>query len=282
MTSHDPVRVFIGSGEASLLERKTLIYSLRKHSKRELDIYVFNGSHNSIERNNEPPVLAPMSLRVKYRNHTEFSIYRFFIPEICNYKGKAIFLDSDIVNLRDIGELFDTPMNGNDILAVGGNYKGANRWALSVALFDCATCRFDVEKIFDEIDASLYTYTDFSSLTPLFLQHYSHKVGKLDPTWNMFDRVTGKTKQVHYTNLDMQPWKYANHPYGDLWHRYFKEAIVAGAISKDDIDKTLSRAYVRRDILKGNFTMMGLGRLEGYVRYTTPNIKSMVKRVLGR
>ena len=61
--SSQPVRVFVGSGEASLLERKTLIHSLRKHTRRPLDLYVFNGTHNAIEHNDEPPQLAPMSLR---------------------------------------------------------------------------------------------------------------------------------------------------------------------------------------------------------------------------
>jgi len=38
------VKVFIGSGEASLIERKVAIYSLRKNTKRNLDIYVCNGT----------------------------------------------------------------------------------------------------------------------------------------------------------------------------------------------------------------------------------------------
>src|SRR5690348_15336892 len=104
--TREMVRIFIGSGEASALERKTLIYSLRKNSKRPLDIYVFNGTHNSIERNDEPPRLAPMSLRIKYQNFTEFSLYRWLIPQLCDFQGRAIFLDSDTICLGDIGELF--------------------------------------------------------------------------------------------------------------------------------------------------------------------------------
>jgi hypothetical protein len=58
MGNQDNIRIFIGSGEASLLERKTLIYSLHKHSQRNLDIYVYNGTHNAIEHNQEEPVLS--------------------------------------------------------------------------------------------------------------------------------------------------------------------------------------------------------------------------------
>ena len=46
--SGDTVRIFIGSGEASRLERKTLIHSIRKHTRRPLDLYVFNGLANGV------------------------------------------------------------------------------------------------------------------------------------------------------------------------------------------------------------------------------------------
>lgn len=49
-------RIFIGSGEASLLERKTLIHTLRSKASQPLDISVFNGTHNSLKRNDDPPI----------------------------------------------------------------------------------------------------------------------------------------------------------------------------------------------------------------------------------
>ena len=36
MDNRENIKIFIGSGEASLVERKTLIYSLHKHTKRKL------------------------------------------------------------------------------------------------------------------------------------------------------------------------------------------------------------------------------------------------------
>jgi lipopolysaccharide biosynthesis glycosyltransferase len=83
-----------------------------------LDIYVYNGTHNAIEHNQEEPVLAPLSLKLKYRNGTtEFGLYRYLVPQICQHRGKAIYLDSDIVCLTDVGELWDGDLNGFDFLA---------------------------------------------------------------------------------------------------------------------------------------------------------------------
>jgi len=252
MTNLPPVRVFIGSGEASLLERKTLIHSLRKNSHRELDIFVFNGTHNSVERNDDEPVLAPLSLKLKYRNFTEFSNYRFLIPEICGHKGRAIWLDSDMVCLRDIGELFDAPMAGCKFLAKSDAYHGAGSWGLSVMLIDCEHCRFDLESYFQEIDRGLYSSTDLHQMTPAFLAHHPFKIGGLDPRWNEFDWFDDETRLIHYTNLMSQPWKFPGHPFGELWFQYFREAIQAGVITQHEIQVSRMRAYVRQDIHRGN------------------------------
>jgi lipopolysaccharide biosynthesis glycosyltransferase len=248
--SHDPVRVFIGSGEASLLERKVLVHSLRKNSRRKLEIHVFNGTHNAIEKNDEPPMLAPMSLRVKYRNYTEFSLYRYLIPQLCGHQGRAIHLDSDMICLGDIGELFDLPMHGCDFLAIKAYDTG--QWGPSVMLIDCSRCRFDLEQICDEIDEGKFTYSEFTRLDDRFLAHHPLKIGVLDPHWNVFDHCDDKTKLIHYTNLMTQPWKFPGHPHGDLWFRYFDDALAAGALTADEVTKAITRGYVRPTIRQGN------------------------------
>jgi len=249
MQSQSPVRVFIGSGEASVLERKTLIHSLRKHTKRELDIYVFNGTHNSIERNDEPPVLAEMSMNVKYRNYTEFSNYRWLIPSICNHQGRAIFLDSDMVCLKDICELFDADMSGHSMLAKAEAYKGDMSWGMSNILFDCSKCNFDLEQIFRNVDQGLFTNTEFQQMAPNFLAQHPYSLAALDSNWNSFDHYDENTKLIHYTNLRTQPWKFAGHKHESLWFKYFNEARKSGLITISDIDKTLARAYSRQDIM---------------------------------
>lgn len=251
MNQKERVRVFIGSGEASLLERKTAIYSLRKHTTRELDIYVFNGTHNAIELNDGEPFLAPMSLQVKYQNITEFSLYRFLIPEICDHRGRAIYIDSDTVCLTDIGELFDAPMGDAHFLAKPDAYPGG-LWGLSVMLINCETCRFDLELIVNEMGRGLYSMKDFSCMSPLFLSRYPYRIGGLDPRWNSFDHQDAQTKLIHYTNLYTQPWKYSGHPHGELWFEYFEQARAGGYVTAKDIELSLVRSYVRRDLLEGN------------------------------
>jgi lipopolysaccharide biosynthesis glycosyltransferase len=251
-----PVRIFIGSGEASLLERKVLIQSIRKNTKRPLDIWVINGTHNAIERNDDTPFLAPLSLTLKYQNATEFSLYRYLIPELVCHEGRAIYMDSDMICTGDIGELFDTPMDDFDFLAVPE--YGQSQWATSVMLINCEKCRFDLTGIFADIDTGLYTYTDFSRFNHTFITNRSYSIGKLDPHWNEFDHHDAKTKLIHYTNLLTQPWKFPDHPFGELWFQYFREAKAEGFVTEKDISLSLSRAYVRQNINSGN-SPFGLG-----------------------
>lgn len=271
------VKVFIGSGEASLLERKVAIYSLQKHTKRNLDIYVFNGTHNAIELNDKEPFLAPLPLNLKYRNTTEFSLYRYLIPKICDYQDKAIYIDSDVICLADIGELFDTPLNGNDFLAKADayNHRGEGFWALSVMLIDCKTCHFDLETYYQEIDQGLYTETEFSSMSPAFRTRHPLKIGSLNPQWNVFDYYDRETKLIHYTNLYTQPWKSPNHRYGKLWFEYFQEAIDAGYITQKDIELSIVRSYVRQNLLKGNFI---LPDYKDFVRQNIHLLKNMFRK----
>lgn len=259
MNSHDRVVIFIGSGEASVLERKVLIHSLKKHSKRNLDIRVFNGTHDTLETEGNPPHALRLPLGIKYANITEFSNYRFLIPHLCGFKGRAIWLDSDMLCLSDIGELFDSDMKGFDLLAKENAYveRTDNEWGLSVSLFNCSTANFDVSRYFDEIEKNLYTYGDLHQMTPRFLSMHPYKIGPLNPKWNEFDFLDKDTKLIHYTNLFTQPWKYRSHPYGDIWFKYFQEARDSGYITADDIQLTLVRSYARRDLLEGNSWTIG-------------------------
>ena len=256
----DKVRIFIGSGEASILERKTLIYSIKKNTSRELDIYVFNGTHNSIEYNDEPPYLAPMTLEVKYQNFTEFSNYRWYIPQICNYQGKAIWLDSDTVCLGDIGILFDTDMDNNDLLAVSGSYDNSDSgqtFATSVLLMDCSRCNFDIDLYVREINEGKYDYYDLARMTKAFLDMHPFNVGAMDPGWNVFDRCDDTTSLIHYTNLLQQPWKFTGHKFGHIWFEYFTQAITSGYISEGDIRKAIYRGHARKNIMDGNYSRTG-------------------------
>ena len=265
--------VFIGSGEASVLERKTLIYSIKKNTRVPADIIVFNGTHNTIEREGSDPQLAPMSLRAKYKNITEFSNYRFLIPELCRSTGRAIYLDSDMICIADLSDLFNSSLDGVDFLGKSFvDNHGQRRWGLSVALYDCALSRFDLERYVDEMGRGLYAYNDLQQMTSRFLAAHPFRIGEIDPNWNSYDHFDNKTKLIHYTNLHTQPWKFRGHLHGNVWFRYFQEAREAGFVTDADIDLAIRRGYARPDLTRGNTISLG-----GVVRNALSDLKAAVR-----
>lgn len=250
--------VFIGSGEASSIERKVAIHSLRKNASRPIEIIVFNGTHNAIEREDGRREPVPMSLDVKYQNITEFSNYRFTIPQLCGHRGRAIWIDSDVICLGDICELYDTPMDDANVLAKSfKDDRGQTRWALSVSLYDCERTHFDLDLYTREMAAGKYHYNDLHQMTGAFLAHHPFKVAAIDPNWNCYDELNERTKLIHYTNLHTQPWKVRGHRHGALWFRYFDEARAAGLVTEADIELAIRRWYVRSDLRKGNTIGVG-------------------------
>lgn len=239
--------LFVGSGECSVIERKVFLHSIRQHTTRSVNICVFNGTHNALEWQKRSPELAPMALWLKYRNVTEFSLYRYLIPQLSNYEGVAVYADSDMLCLRNVDALFDLDVEDYHFLSVRGHRAG--EWAPSLMVINCARCRFDLERYFADIDRGLYSYHDFCRFNERFRSHHSFRIGELDSEWNSFDRYGPTTRIIHYTDLERQPWRHANHPFGDVWLQSFHEAQADGVFTDDDIQKMRLLTTVRPELL---------------------------------
>jgi len=165
-----------------------------------------------------------------------------------------------MVCLHDIGDLLDLEMKGFDMMAKAEAHKerGDQFWGMSAVLFNCASSKFDINLFADEIEKNEYGFKDLHMITPKFLEKHPYRLGEIDPNWNSFDYYDDNTKLIHYTDLFTQPWKYAHHKYGDIWFEYFEEARNAGLITQKDIERSISRSYMRPDIFRGNSPPYGV------------------------
>ena len=119
----------------------------------------------SILRNSSTPVtISPINLNnlknIYTRKQdplasTEFSFSRFLVPHLMNYNGWAIFMDSDMVMLSDITELWNlrnekyaiqvckhdyTPTSKNKFLGNNQTIYAKKNWS-SLMLMDCSKCK---------------------------------------------------------------------------------------------------------------------------------------------
>ena len=149
---------------------------------------------------------------------TEFTFTRFLIPELCDYKGWALFMDCDMILLTDIQELFDQADDKYAVMCVHHDYTPREgmkmdgqkqvlyprkNWS-SVMLFNCG--HPSNKKISSRV-------VNDTNITGKYLHRFSwlqdSEVGQLSHEWNWLtdwykEPQDGKPKLLHYT--EGGPW----------------------------------------------------------------------------
>lgn len=249
----DPIRVFIGCDDYSMVAGKTLEYSIRKHTKHPVEVFYMK----------DMPLPTPK--HKKNRPGTGFSFNRFLIPKMVGYTGKAIWLDADMLVFDDISKLWNIPFNGKKVLCSTQSYipkgweNGKNNtlgeeryWTpgrqLSVMLLDCENLDWDVDEIIHNLDNGKYSYKDL--MTRLCIVD-EDDIGDIIPNeWNCLEWYEkGRSKLVHFTVVPTQPWGCENNTLNDLWESAFKEAVKAGDISVEYVRDFVNKRLIKPSLL---------------------------------
>lgn len=131
-------RIFVGCdpNDCDLEQMMVLEYSLRKHASLPLDIHWMQ-----LSRDPQSFWYADPERRQGWRSDdwtTPFSGFRWSIPALCGFQGRAIYMDADMLVLCDIAELWQTPFEaGKVVMAKGGDQA----WRFCVSMWDCAAAR---------------------------------------------------------------------------------------------------------------------------------------------
>ena len=224
------LKVFIGSSsnhEDSPIEC-IYEYTLRKNSNKDLDITWMRQSQN---RN---------SYWFNWNTsewYTPFSGFRWGIAEACQFKGRALYTDVDMINFRDISEIFNFNMAEKPFAArLAKRFKGFQPCFM---LIDCERAKkFLAPKSEIMVDKHAHNkYMDKFVKKPWFRD--SSYFAEIDPRWNCLDGENLKIEemyQLHFTNMSTQPWKpewYQGirciHPRRDILETYFQLLEEASA-----------------------------------------------------
>lgn len=231
-----PVRVFCGGDRSQQLPFKVLAHSIARHSKREVQIRTIDNA------------LAPIPDDPRYRPYTEFSFARFAIPALCAYQGKAIYLDSDMLVFADIGELWDTDMQGAPIAIERGSRDQADRGKhAAVMLLDCGKLDWKVEQIVAGLGPK-YAYKALMQVDPLLQPGQMREL--IVQGWNDLDHFqAGRTRNLHFTKIVTQPWVYAAHPNNQLWVDELRLMLQQGKLDAAELEQEVQLGYLRPSIL---------------------------------
>lgn len=235
LTSEVPMRLFIGTDESQLLGARLLEYSVRLHSTATSTFD--NMMHVKVPFPKDP------------RNHprTGFSFNRFAIPKLAGYKGKAVYVDADMLVFRDFRDMWDTPFNGAKILyAPTSDGKRAKQF--SVLLLDCERLQWDVDEIIRGMDEGKYDYDGL--MKECCIEPADAIRDGLPPEWNSLEIYEpGKTGLLHYTDMHLQPWVSRHNPNGEIWEIYLKNAIRDGFITWNEVQDNLKKGFIRPSLV---------------------------------
>ncbi len=241
-----PIRIFVGSMEEQMVATKVLEYSVKKNCSMSVEIFpLFKAG-----------IEVPMPKDPANRPRTPFSFQRFFIPQLKNFKGRAIYMDSDMQVFTDIKELWTKEMGDSDVLAAYEMDGTGRRPQFAVMLIDCEKLNWSVADIVEKLDKGELTYE-----TLMFNMAVAKKVSPVvEREWNSLEHYEeGKTCNLHYTDMNTQPWLTPENKYTAIWVKELAEAVDS---------KFISFSYVKQHVRQSNIRPSLLYQLK-YKNYTS-------------
>lgn len=192
------IRIFVGcSANAEDAEAQAMLeYTLRKHHPaNDLEI-----NWMMLSKDPASPWYSNPKTKEGWNTQTwatPFSAFRWAIPHVCNFEGRAIYMDVDKILMADIGELWAQPIpEGKCLLAKDEKHT-------CVMLFDNRTC----QKYFPNFD--------YLRSTQGFYRNVRKNVGinaaKFTGNWNCLDGENYSSlndpdvKLIHFTKVETQP-----------------------------------------------------------------------------
>ena len=203
-------RVFIHTNERQWIGALVSRHSLRRNSAHaeRFDVEFLRTEDHPVLRARDGQLYLREGERVpwRYEDLQSFTPLRFAPPEKMGWQGRALVIDPDVFAVGDVYELLARDLRGHALSCrLRSGSKGlAGGMASSVMLLDCARLgHWRWEQQFAELFAFERDYMKW-----ILLQYEPREsIARLEDEWNDFDRLTPKTRMLHNTKRQTQPWK---------------------------------------------------------------------------
>jgi len=192
----DIIKIYVGcaANHEDLESQAVLEWSLRKNTKRNLEI-----TWMSLQDESKYPY-SPFSGWDTSTWATPFSGFRWIVPYLAGYQGKAIYFDSDFIVLDDIGKLWDQTFSlGKFIMA-----KGQGHWRVCCSLWNCEMGK----KLIPSLGSLKTNPNSHRDLITKLCRNGTY-IQPFRGDWNNLDGKDGKAfkdiQALHYTAMESQP-----------------------------------------------------------------------------
>lgn len=241
----EPMRVFVGTDESQRVASRVLEYSIRKHTPGPVNFHPM--FHLPIPTPKDPA----------NRPRTGFSFFRFAIPKLCGYRGRALYVDADMQVFSDLAELWRIPFGKHKVMCTNqpetpSAWQGKNAFfhpgrQMSVMLLDCSRLDWDPDKIIADMDAGKYGYRDL--MFEMCVVRPDEISDDIPPEWNCLEwHDPQRTKLLHYTVVPTQPWKNDENPLGPVWMQCYREAVEAGIVVPAEVRQGIAAGHLKASL----------------------------------
>lgn len=193
------IKVFVGCdpNDCDLEQMMVLDYSLRKHSSLPLEIHWMQ-----LSRDPHSFWFSDPAKKQGWRTDTwatPFSGFRWAIPAFCEFSGKAIYMDADVIVLSDIAELWATPFEPGKVVMAKG---GGESWRFCVSMWDCAAAKSQLPTLAD-LRGKPETHQQLR-------KHYKRHTETIQSFDTQFNNIDGEgvsieqIKILHYSDMGTQ------------------------------------------------------------------------------
>jgi lipopolysaccharide biosynthesis glycosyltransferase len=206
------IRVFIGYDPQETIAYHVLANSIMRQSSKPVTI--------------TPLILSqlPLTRPREETQSTEFAFSRFLVPWLCDYEGKAIFMDCDMLCRMDIADLFKqttdynaqvsvvkhhyTPKDDDKFLGNKQTRYDKKNWS-SLMIFNNPKCRVLTPEIVNEATGMYLHQFQWADEVAEIPKAYNHLVGEYEK--NPFAKI------VHFTLGTPCFPKYADCEFAQEW-----------------------------------------------------------------
>lgn len=247
MGAEETIRVYVGADRSQMLAVSVLEHSIRQHTTAPVEVIPML----------DLPVPVPKDPRNGQR--TGFSFSRFCIPKLAGYRGKAIYMDADMLVFRDIRELWNIPFDGAKVViqkevkfnelttgSAGAPQKRIKQCA--VMLLDCGRLDWDIERIVAQMDAGEYDY-DRLMYQLCVVREDEIKYG-VPFEWNSLEHYDHDTRLIHYTDVYTQPWTSVGNKWGHLWYDQVRRMLSDGSLKQEALAREIELGYFRPSLMR--------------------------------
>lgn len=219
----EAIRVFVGTDQRSGPAEKVLEHSIRKNTTMPVEITWMRAGEGRFTAWTYQPSLPHQ----QYTWATPFTCFRYGVPEFAGFEGKAIYLDSDMIVFGDLAELWTFPQIKP--------WRTLSHKRTDVSIINCA--HFKDRHWWPTVNKMKTQGVRGPQMRNLLHQNGCFEFTVPDE-WDSLDVYEpGKTKLLHYTKMQTQPWKpwpevfpydqpHPNPHAGHIWEVMAKEAKV--------------------------------------------------------